>query len=561
MRTLQHAIRVTLILLFLCYGVWGPISRAEAISFQSFHQKPKLVVVIVVDQFRADYLTRFQKRFLPPTAQSGTLGGYNFLMSHGAYFPFAEYDVFQNMTGPGHAMILSGSYPYQMGIPINVWLDHVTGIETYCVQDSDSPTVGAPKKVILEKVNGFSPKNFLGTTVGDELKNAGYPSRVFTVSLKDRAAILLGGHRADLALWFDSSSYRWVSSRYYLKNDHLPEWVETLNGVISSHKGETYKWDLPAAGSGLSSQPKASTYQGSVGSKEILAYPYGMQLTVDAAEAAMDANHLGKGAATDLLAVSFSSHDFLGHAYGPNAREMEELTVAEDRLISKFLNDVRGKMGGSLKDVVVVLTGDHGIPPASNWLNSAGLEAGRIDAGNINGDQLGEKIEERLNQKFGKSGKGHWLLGNSDLNYYLNPAVVADRGLPQDVIEGEAKAEILATPGVAFAFSRSDYLVRHLPPGIHESQILKGYFPARSGDLVVIPKPFYAQAGDTVTHMTGYSYDRTVPLVIMGSKMKVGVYPKSVHVVDLAPTLSFLLGILPPSMSEGHVISDAVSDK
>ena len=205
-------------------------------------KKPKLIVVLIIDQFRADYLTRFKERFLPAQNKKGAIGGFNYLISNGAYFPYAQYEILQAMTGPGHASLLTGSYPYQSGIPINDWYDSQSGKNMYCVEDEASPIVGLKENSDLKKIRGMSPKNLIGTTVGDELKNAGYPSKVISIALKDRAAILLGGHRADLALWFDPSSFQWVSSKYYLPEDHLPTWVTTLNEEIKIKKSPIKVW-------------------------------------------------------------------------------------------------------------------------------------------------------------------------------------------------------------------------------------------------------------------------------------------------------------------------------
>ncbi|MGZ3687882.1 MAG: alkaline phosphatase family protein, partial [Bdellovibrionota bacterium] len=321
--------------------------------------RPKLIFMIVIDQFRADYLTRFEKRFLPPRSQGGDVGGFRYLMTQGAYYPFAQYDLLQSMTCPGHATVLTGAYPYQAGIPANDWFDPETLQRVYCAEDPTQATVGAET---TDPHLGTSPKNLIADTVGDELKNAGIPSRVVTVALKDRAAIMMGGHRADLALWMDPGSHHWVSSKFYLPDGKLPGWVVHLNETLDQHKGEAITWDYPGPGSGLSTE-KYFPHKADFGTRESMAMPLGVDLTETAAERAFEAFKLGQGAGTDLFAVSFSSHDYVGHQFGPNSREMEEMTVAEDFAISQLLNMVREKVPGGLKNTVVILTGDHGIPP------------------------------------------------------------------------------------------------------------------------------------------------------------------------------------------------------
>lgn len=526
----------------------GAVGWAGPISAEQFRKKPKLVLVLVVDQFRADYLTRFEKRFLP-TNRGADVGGYRYLMEKGAYFPFAQYDVLQCMTGPGHAMILSGTYPYQMGINLNTWFDRAQKRPQYCVEDPTQEIVGTdPANKSSLGAKGMSPKNFTGETLGDVLKNSGYPSRVVSIALKDRAAILMGGHRADLALWLDQGSFRWVSSRFYLPGGNLPSWVASLNTEVSPLRGNTYTWKSSLKHTGLTlGQP--FVHETLIGSKESLSLPLGIQLTSQAAQRAIDQLNLGKGSSTDLLAVSFSSHDYLGHLYGPNTLEMEEMTVAEDREISLLLNHLRRKLPGGLKDVLIVMTADHGIPPSPSWLRSQ-----RVDAGKIDGEEVMGRLESRLIDRFGKPKGEKWIAYQSDLNFYFDSESIRDPRMVE--IEKEAKSELAKTVGGAFVFSRSDVEKHTLPPGMFERSILKSYSFERSGDLVLIPKPFYMMEDDPVSHMTRYSYDRTVPLIFVGSRVKTGVYPTSADVVDIAPTLSFILGIIAPATSEGRVLSE-----
>lgn len=522
-----------------------------ALGLEEFHRKPKLILVLVVDQFRADYLTRYQSRFLPADSKNGTVGGYNWLMKRGAYFPFGEYDVLQCMTGPGHAMILSGTYPYQMKISLNYWYNREKGKGEYCTEDADSPLLGVSPEE--SKKSGQSPKNFTGSTVGDELKNAGYPSRVVAVALKDRASILMAGKRADLALWFEPGPFRWLTSKYYLPDGKLPGWIEKFNAKLATRKDSAYVWESGKDPLGLTTNPEPFRYESKLGDKRTSDWPFGIENTADMAETALEELKLGRGKATDILAVSFSSHDFLGHKLGPNAHEMQEMTVVEDRMVSRILNRVRKTVPGGLKDVVVVLTGDHGVPPLPKWAREQ-----KLDAGEVEGKQLKERMIARLNNKFGKPGDLEWLPFTWDLNYFISPEAIAVRKITREEAEAEVKDELKKAPGVAFVFSRTDYEKRTLPPGMFERQILKSYIPSRNGDVVGIPAPYYINeaAGYPTTHMTSYGYDRTVPIILAGMKIKPGVYPAHADVVDIAPTLSFILGVLRPSASEGRVLHE-----
>jgi predicted AlkP superfamily pyrophosphatase or phosphodiesterase len=532
-------------------------------------KKPKLIVVLIIDQFRADYLTRFKERFLPAKNPSGILGGFNYLISNGTYFPYAQYNILQSMTGPGHATLLSGSYPYQSGIPLNDWYDSKLGKKIYCVEDENSPIVGIQD---AKDRPGVSPKNFIGSTIGDELKNAGYPSKVISISLKDRAAVLLGGHRADLALWFDSKSFQWISSKYYLPDGTLPSWVTKLNEEVKIKKNPMKVWSAKLQSTMESYFLTTNSYPNnkliskigpnfnhgiSACSPEELSSPYGIELTAQAALRAVDFYNLGKNITPDLLAISFSSHDYVGHAFGPNSKEIEDMTISEDRTISTFLNSLKNKIPGGLSDVVVVLSADHGVAPNSDWLIKNKMASGRVDV-----EELQIKIENRLNQKYGKiASDGNWISYSIDFNFFINKNAVIEKKINILEIEDEIKKVLKTENGFAFVFTHSEYEKKILPPGIHEKQILKTYFNGRNGDVIAIPKPYFVQGDEnTTTHMTGYSYDRTVPLIITGAPFKHAIIPKIVDIIDIAPTLTFLTGTIPPAASEGQVLTEAFKE-
>lgn len=508
------------------------IAETRPLKYASYAQKPKLVLVVVIDQFRADFMSRFASRMRPALGKGGEAGGFKFLMSKGAYYPAARFDLLQNMTCPGHATILSGSTPARFGIPINRWYDRARDKMRYCVEDDQ---------------DFLSPREFQGTTVGDELKNAGYPGRVVALALKDRSAILLGGHRADLSFWLGKNGL-WTTSKYY--SETVPDWLKIQNEKISKSLGRELIWKSNAENSTGFSMERAFLRKSTIGKPDSLESPYGIELTIDAAIAALQGMKLGSSKTTDLLAISISTHDNLGHRVGPNALEMEDLTIIEDAELARLFNAVRKQVPGGLKNVLIALTADHGVAPVVDYLKAA-----KVDAGFIDQDKMIETAEVQLSKTFGKR---KYFAAVESLNFYFTTEAL--KQVKRADLEGEAKAIFSRAAGVAHVFSLTDYTNGNLPQGENARQIQKSYVPGKSGDLVVIPKPFWMETEKTATHMTGYSYDRTVPLILMGPNIKPGVYSQPADVVDLAPTLSFLLGVLPPAMSEGRILSEALGD-
>lgn len=501
LKKLPVAILVTLLSTF----------SAQALTAAAYEKKSKLVVVLVIDQFRSDLLTNRPESFLPPGTPAAP-GGFRYLTHQGAFFPFAEYDILQAMTCTGHAMILTGSHPEATGIGTNEWFDPKLRRNVYCAEDAEY---------------GLSPRRLRTTTVGDELKNVREKSRVVAVAGKDRSAIMLGGHRADIALWLHDKETRWVTSDYYNKGE-LPAWVKPINDRLMR---------------GSSSRSGKENVEGAI---EITG------LTLDLAIEALKKEKLGRGADPDVLAISLSYHDIIGHMFGPNSKEIRDVTLAEDRLISGFLKKLRQEMG-TLDDVVIAFTADHGTPPASDLAKSFKLDTGRFEFLPVI-----RKINQRLDEKFGSAGKKEWVLGFRLFHFFLNPEVLADKKLDGEKVAAEVKTILLGEPGILDVFTKYDHANGRFPVGPVGTQLRHSYIPGQSGDLVVVAKPFfYEKGGNPVTHMTGWSYDRSVPLILVGRNFKPGVYPGGL-VIDLAPTLSFVLGVLAPAKNEGRVLGEAL---
>lgn len=496
----------------------GMKSSLQASPSSAAHP-PKLVLTIVIDQFRADTLLRWRDRFVS--------GGFRRLMDQGAVYPFAQYPVLQNMTCPGHSMILTGSVPAQNHIPLNDWYDPKLKKTTYCVDDDK---------------DGISPRRLEGDTLGDEMKLHWSESKVVTVSFKDRAAVMLGGHAADAAYWFNDETLKFESSSYY----------RNRSGEMDSFVPKS----LPALGTELiwknSKGSRNFEHKMKWGTKEGFSNPITLDLTLAATEKALEIHHLGQHSTPDLLAVSFSTHDFIGHRYGPDSAEVEDLTLYEDLLLAQLFKIVEKRVPGGMKNVWVMFTADHGASPLAEHAIEVGIEAGRISQK----DHVKE-LNAQIAQAFGACADG-WVAGYKSFNFYYSPACLQSIGAKKVEMEKEAIRLIKTWPGVAEVFSRTQFDNAHYPAN-WESALKKSYVPGISGDLVLIPRPFWYEAdGAPSTHMTSYNYDRSVPLVLMGSAFKKGVYSTPAQVIDAAPTLAFALRILAPSLSEGRVLSEII---
>jgi len=565
LRPWPPALIVTLVLLTL-----GPLGSAtdgampSGAPKKSFNVRPRLFVTLVIDQFRSDTLPKFHDRLLPARDSQGRAGGFRYLIEKGAYFPYSQHDLIQAMTGPGHASVLTGSLPYLNQIVANDWYDDIKQDRMYCVEDSSHQLIGAVK----EKPHaGTSPKNLQGSTVGDELKAAGYePSKVISIALKDRAAILMGGHRADAAIWMDKSGKKWISSTFYFPDKQLPQWVQKENEKLSKTEGDAFTWKAQGPGSGLSLKDPMvlkDAWNQRIGlqfphalkksTPEALSSPWGVEATLELALAALNSQKLGQDKITDILAVSFSTHDYIAHAFGPNSREAEEIFVAEDLAIARLIRAIEEKVPGGLNEVTFALTADHGGPQNPDWLASQRMPAGRIDEA-----KLTEQLEAHLVDAFGKpKGADRWIAYGVDFGWHLNPRALEKSGRPLEELEERLRARLLKEQGTLDVVTSTDVRLGRLA-GRHHRQAKNTWVFGKSPDVLMIPRANFMPTGDTVTHLTGHAYDTTVPLVLTGKGVQAGTFASPARVVDLAPTASWLLGITPPALSEGRVLEEAL---
>lgn len=565
----MHAIKRAAMWVILWITFHG-VPQASGDTLRTRPPRPRLVVLLAVDQMRSDYLTRFEHLLLPAELPGGKPGGFRYLMTKGAYFVNAQTSHVPNVTAVGHATMLTGALPYLHGIVANSWYDRALKTEAYCVHDAESRLIGAKPGA-----QGRSPRNLLVTTVGDELKNAmgGLP-RVVSIALKDRAAILMGGRRANLALWFDEAARSWVSSAYYINDGKLPEWVTRLNDEIPSYieKKTPSKWTLllPADAYRLSSELAADSVGDGrgLGPKfphpiegkldRFLTSPWANAFALDTAARAVHSLKLGALEQPDLLAISLSAFDAIGHNYGPISAEMQDTFVRLDRQISDFLGKLAQNIPGGLKNVVIAVTADHGVQPNPAWAEKVGLPGRHFSTSEVR-----EKANARLRALFGFSDKENPLAYVYEGNAWLDRDLINERGKSVAEVAHALAAWLREESYVAAAHSSLDAIEGRVPPTTIAKRIASSVFPNRSGDVIYTSRPgnlFMDSHGHGGTdHESATAQDASIPLLLAGAPFRAGRYYDSVSLLDLAPTLSAVLGVIYPSGSEGHVLTKAIA--
>jgi len=490
--------------------------RSFAIGFNQ--PKPNLIVVLVVDQMRSDQPIKWQSQFLAT--------GFNKLIKHGAYAPFAEYPVLQNMTCPGHAMISTGSTPSVNKIPLNEWYSETQKKILPCTFDSQFQR---------------SPRNLVGSTFGDQIRLRYPNSKVVSLAFKDRSAIMLGGHAATAAYWFDQKKNEWVTSDYYQQAAvDLKSWRSSSspkNGdkVIFVPKILKGKVDFK--------------FEVEWGTPQALSHPIALDQSFEFAKVLLKKYKLGqKNSEPDLLLFSLSNHDIGGHIFGPDSPESQEIMLLEDRKISEFLKFLQSHVLGGLENVWIVLTADHGVAPLVETAQRLGLSAGRID--------LKSKVPDwnkQLKSKFYYCSQD-WIVSSKSFHLYLNQECLSKNLEKAGMVLAQIMNWVKNIEGVETVIMCDTTRVTpyFIPPDI-EKRVKISCVPGVSGQLIVVPKPFWYEQGPPATHMTHYSYDRTVPVVFWGKPFKPGVIQNDVSVLDISSTLLYGLGIYPTAQAEGRV--------
>ncbi len=482
--------------------------------------KTKLVVAIIVDQFRYDYMTRFDSAYQD---------GLRKLHDSGAFFTDGHEAHFPTVTAVGHAAFMTGSMPAVDGIVGNDWFDRETGKMVTSVSDNATKLVGGNGGV------GSSPNRLVVTTLGDEIKAIGLAdTTVIGISLKDRAAILPAGHAANAAYWFDHESGQFVSSTYYMKD--LPAWVQAFNKSDAAGKYASAKWmqfkTLPSV-------------LGKPYYEAMIATPYGNDMLEAFTEQALKEEHLGRHSGTDVLTVSFSSNDLLGHQVGPDAPEVRDMCLQTDRVLGRLLHAVEEEAGAG--NYVVVFTSDHGVAPIPEELTKRGIPAGRFSR-----DQVYQAIETALTEKYGP---GKWIVGSAELSPYLNHNLLREKHAVLSEAQEIAAEAVRKLPYIFRVYTGAQLEHEDVGGDPIGRLVDRGYYRGRSADLFIIQKPYWLASQDGTSHGTPFSYDTHVPVIFLGRGIRPGRYDDNVRTADIAPTLAALLGVNTPSGSVGRILS------
>ena len=573
MRTPRHrqpSLQPAIILLSLLLAFISPAAIAQSQrgtdarrSSREVLAPPKLVVVIVVDQFRYDFLERFADLF-------GS-GGFRRLMNEGALFTNANYSFIPTFTACGHAAIFTGSVPAQNGIVGNLWFDRETSKVRVMVSDDAARQVTGKG---AEGNTGFaSPSSLIGTTIGDQMRLAtNLRSKVVAVSFKDRSAVLPGGQRPNGAFWFNETIGEFVSSDYYSKQ--LPLWVQEFNRTTRPDKYFGAKWErlLPAEAYARAQAENLDLQTSSTLGKSFphpvtggedkpgpkfyrsfVVTPFASEYLNAFGKIAIEAEQLGADAFTDLFSISYSSPDLAGHYYGPDSQEVVDTFVRLDRDIAGLLDFIDRRVG--LRNTIVAVTGDHGVAPVPEYVKTLGFDAERLQPSAVT-----EAATKALAARFGE---GKWVQAFVNDQLYLDQKLIADRKADPAEAERIAGEAALDTRGVVDFFTRTQIVGGLMPATQMARRVVNGFNRKRSGDVWVITKPFsfFVEGGLPTTHGSPYSYDTHVPVIFFGAGVRAGRYDVECAPSDIAPTFAALLGVEQPSNRVGRVLVEAIAER
>lgn len=518
-------------------------------------ERPKLVVGLVIDQMRWDYLYRYYSKYGNDGFKRLLNKGYSLNNVHIPYVP--------TVTALGHTSIYTGSVPAIHGIAGNDWMDKETGKNVYCTTDESVKPVGTTNV----KVGSHSPKNLWSTTVTDELRLAtNFQGKVVGVSLKDRASILPAGHTPNGAYWFDDSTGDFITSTWYM-ND-LPQWVKSFNSQNLPDQLVANGWNtLLPINQYTESTPDNVSWEGLLGSSKTPTFPYsnlaedyktkkdnirytpfGNTLTLKLAEASVDGENLGADDVTDILAINLASTDYVGHKFGPNSIEVEDVYLRLDQDLAKFFKYLDEKVGKNKYTVFV--SADHGGAHSVGFLQEHKITTG------FYGEGMEKSLTEKLKAKFGVD---KLINGVDNYQIYFDRKLIADNNLDLELIKKFAVQELENDPSDLYAVSTTAVQEASIPEPIKQ-RIINGINRQRSGDIQLISHdsmlPPYSKTG--TTHSVWNSYDAHIPLIFMGWGIKHGESNKPYFMTDIAPTVSALLHIQFPSGNVGNPITEVI---
>ncbi len=536
--------------------------------------RPRLILQITVDQMRGDIPTRFANRL-------GN-GGLRYLIEEGIHYDNAHHAHANTETIVGHVTLATGAHPAAHGMVGNLWFDRVDGRVAYNIEDSAYRLLTAGAGVDAETEidptqkaagsDGRSPRAILTSTFSDELaSHTEGQAKIFSVSVKDRGAVSMAGH-AGKAFWFSKVDGKFVTSTYYY--EEYPQWVSDWNakGLPNSYAGkawelmhpiETYlfgerddqEWEFDLAGYGKTFPHKFTTPDNRFFTTYLTVSPAGDELTTDFAKTLITAEDLGDDEITDYLAISYSATDYIGHMFGPSSLEAEDNLLRLDRTLADLFEFVDRQIG--LENTLIVLSADHGAPEAPGYLASIGIPTGYVSP-----DTWDKKAAiARLKKRFGI--EGELLEAYSHPYIYLASDVMDDPEIDLAELEAAVAEELVAFPDVAYAIPSTAIKRGSVPENALIRAVRNNYNTARSGNVYVVFKPGrfindFDGLSVAVTHGSPWRYDTYVPVIFAGYGLDARTVKRRVHTVDVAITLSNLVGALPPSGAAGDVLLEVV---
>lgn len=517
---------------------------------QNANEKPKLVVGIIVDQMKQEYLTRFYDGYGE--------GGFKRFMEEGFMARNGHYDYAYTVTGPGHASVYTGTTPAVHGIVNNNWYSRKLKRSVYCAEDTTVQAVGGSIR------NGrISPMNLYSTTITDELKlYTQKKGKVIAMSIKDRGAALPGGHLSDGSYWYDSSTGNFMTSTYYMED--LPNWVKSFNSAKNVDKYLNMTWDtfLPIE-KYTASGSDDSKYESGFKGKDTPTFPYdlkalrkdngnfslisstpfGNSLLTDLALVALDAENLGQDNTPDFLAVSYSSTDYVGHNFGPQSKEVQDTYVRLDRELARLFKALDQKVGKG--NYTVFLSADHAVAENSLRMKEDGF---KID--NLNSRAVRKVVTDALNAKYGEK---DWIESFSN-NIHLNHDLIAAEGLDLYEIQTMVAQKMMEQEGVYIALTARDLVTNNYTKNI-KNLMQNAFHPKESGDVLVVMDPGWQTGGSKGTsHGNPWTYDTHVPILFYGWGIKQGSSVREIHITDIAPSISMLLNMRLPNGTTGTPI-------